>query len=101
MSKPDNVVGATVCATSGLLPEPAGSPYVCPTRYEYFIRGTVPRMSEKGMQKVFIDKGTNQPAKQGQTENVEERDSVIITDPTGDSYCVTCPQPQEPTPTPH
>ena len=101
MSKPDNVVGATVCATSGLLPEPAGSPYVCPTRYEYFIKGTVPRMVEKGSQKIFIDKETNRLAKPGQTENVEEKDAVIVTDPTGDSYCVTCPQPQEPTPTPH
>lgn len=101
MSKPDNVVGATVCATSGLLPEPAGSPYVCPTRYEYFIKGTVPRISEKGSQKIFIDKATNRPAKPGQTDNVEEKDAVIVTDPTGDSYCVNCQPPQEPTPTPH
>ena len=37
----------------------------------------------------------------GKTDNVEERDAAIVTDPTGDSYCTTCPQPQEPTPTPH
>lgn len=101
LSKPDNVVGATICATSGLLPEPAGSPYICPTRYEYFIKGTIPRSADPGMTKVFIDKSTQQLAKPGQTDNVEEKDAVVIKDPTGDSYCVTCPQSQEsPTPTP-
>jgi membrane peptidoglycan carboxypeptidase len=101
-SKPDNVIGATVCATSGLMPEPAGSPYVCPTRFEYFIKGTLPRTVDPGTKKVFIDKSTQQLAPPGKTDNVEEKDEVIITDPTGDSYCATCPQPQEsPTPTPH
>ncbi len=98
-NRPDNVVGANVCSTSGLLPQPAGSPYVCPTRYEYFIKGTVPRTSEPGLKKVFIDKATNQIAPPGKTDNVEEREQIIITDPLGDSYCATCPR-QEPTPTP-
>lgn len=97
-SRPENVVGANVCATSGLLPQPAGSAYVCPTRYEYFIRGTVPRLSEPGPRKVFIDKATNQIAPPGKTDNVEEREQIIITDPLGDSFCATCPRP-EPSPT--
>lgn len=100
LNKPDNVVGATICATSGLLPEPAGSPYICPTRYEYFIKGTVPRTVDPGLKKVFIDKTTQQIAPAGQTDNVEEKDEAIVTDPTGDSYCVTCPQAPAPTPTP-
>jgi 1A family penicillin-binding protein len=100
LNKPDNVVGATICATSGLLPEPAGSPYVCPTRYEYFIKGTIPRTVDPGLKKVFIDKTTQQLASPGQTDNVEEKDEAIVTDATGDSYCVTCPQPAAPTPTP-
>ena len=101
LSKPDNVVGATICATSGLLPEPAGSPYVCPTRFEYFVKGTVPRTVDPGLKKVFVDKTTQALAPAGKTDNVEEKDEAIVTDPTGDSYCVTCPQPQDPTPTPH
>jgi membrane peptidoglycan carboxypeptidase len=101
LNKPDNVIGATVCATSGLLPQPAGSPYVCPTRFEYFIKGTLPRTVDPGMRKVFVDKTTQTLAPAGKTDNVEEKDEAIVTDPTGDSYCVTCPQPQEPTPTPH
>lgn len=98
-SRPENVIGANICSTSGLLPQPAGSPYVCPTRYEYFIRGTVPRTTEPGLRKVFIDKATNQIAAPGKTDNVEEGDRAIVTDPLGDSYCTSCPR-QEPTPTP-
>ena len=99
-SRPDNVVGANICSTSGLLPQPAGSPYVCPTRYEYFIRGTVPRQVEPGLQKVFIDKATQQIAPPGKTDNVEEVERAIIKDPLGDSFCTSCPR-TEPTPTPN
>lgn len=98
--RPDSVVGKNVCSTSGLLPQAAGSPYVCPTRFEYFIKSTVPTKVDSGLQKVFIDKTTNQVAKAGQTENIEEKEAVIVTDPTGDTYCVTCPHPELTTPTP-
>lgn len=93
--KPAEVIGKTVCSTSGLLPGSSG----CPTRFEYFIKGMEPKKFEGGKQKVFIDKGTNDLAKPGQTDNVEEREEMIVTDPTGDRYCVTCPHP-EPSPTP-
>ncbi|MDO8270085.1 MAG: PBP1A family penicillin-binding protein [Candidatus Levybacteria bacterium] len=98
--RPDSVVGATICATSGLLPQPAGSPYVCPTRYEYFIKGTVPRIVEPGIKKVFIDKETGQIAPPGKTDNVEEVERAMVTDPTGDSYCTSCPR-VDVTPTPN
>ncbi len=99
-TKPDNVVGANICSTSGLLPQAAGSPYVCPTRYEYFIKGTVPRQTEPGLVKVFIDKATQQIAPPGKTDNVEEVERAIVTDPLGDQYCTSCPHPEDPTPTP-
>jgi len=94
--KPNNVVGMNICSNSGLLPPPSdkGS---CPTRFEYFIKGTQPKRSDSGLQKVFIDKTTNELAKPGQTENVEERDEVIVTDPLNNRYCVTC---SHPSPTP-
>lgn len=102
LKQPESVVGATVCSDSGLRPQPDGSPYRCPTKYEYFIKGTIPNKVDPGMTKVFIDKTTNALAAPGQTENVEERDGKIVTDPTGDTYCTTCaPPPSEnPTPTP-
>ncbi|KKR73304.1 MAG: Penicillin-binding protein, 1A family [Candidatus Levybacteria bacterium GW2011_GWC2_40_7] len=92
--RPSSVVGMSVCAVSGLLPR-RDSP--CPTRFEYFIKGSQPKMSDPGKQKVFIDKNTNDLAKPGQTENVEEREQFILTDVTGAKYCLDCPHP---TPTP-
>lgn len=97
--KPDNVIGKMVCAQSGLLPPPEGTPDRCPLRFEYFIKGSEPNKIDPGRQKVFIDKTTNDLPKKGQTDNLEERNEIVVTDPTGDRYCVTCPHPQ-PSPTP-
>jgi membrane peptidoglycan carboxypeptidase len=94
--KPANVIGKNVCSTSGLLPPADGS---CPTRFEYFIKGMEPKKYDPGMQNVFVDTTTNDLAKPGQTDNVEQRPEVVVTDPTGARYCVTCPHP-EPSPTP-
>ncbi len=95
-SRPDDIVGKIVCSTSGLLPGD------CPTRFEYFIKGTEPKKFDPGKQKVFVDKGTHDLAKPGQTDNVEEKEQLIVTDPTGDRYCLDCPHPEllSPTPTP-
>ena len=95
--QPSNVITKGVCATSGLLP--ANGEGKCAMRTEYFIRGTEPKAAEGGRQKVFIDKATGDLAKPGQTENVEEKEEIIITDPTGNKYCLTCPHPS-PSPTP-
>lgn len=94
-SKPAEVIGMTVCSTSGLLP--GGG---CPTRFEYFIKGMQPKKADPGPQKVFIDKTTRDLAKPGQTDNVEEKEEIVITDPTGVRYCLTCPHPEQATPTP-
>lgn len=101
ISRPDSVVGMSVCSTSGLIPQPEGSPYRCPTRFEYFLKTNLPKNTDPGMTKAFIDKGTNRLPEDGKTDNLEERDVVIVTDPNGDKYCVTCPGPEpSPTPTP-
>lgn len=101
LQKPESVVGMNVCSTTGGLPQPEGSPDRCPTYFEYFLRGHLPKASNATRQKVFIDKGTGGLATEGQTENIEEKEEIIVTDPTGDKYCVTCPRPQaSPTPNP-
>lgn len=92
--KPDNVVGKIVCSTSGLIPPPEGTPDRCPTRFEYFVKGKEPNKVDPGRQSVLIDKSTNDLAKSGQTDNVESRNEVVVTDPTGDRYCITCPHPE-------
>lgn len=96
--QPLDVVGKIVCATSGLIPPPDGTPDRCPTRYEYFIKGAEPRMIDRGKQNVFIDKTTNDLAKPGQTDNIEQKDEIIVTDPTGDRYCLSCPHPDQSSP---
>jgi penicillin-binding protein 1C len=96
--KPDNVVGVNVCSTSGLLPN-AVDP--CPTRFEYFIKGTEPKKVDPGRQNVFVDKTTGNLPPKGQTDNLELKSEIVIEDPAGDRYCITCPHPTEtPTPTP-
>jgi membrane peptidoglycan carboxypeptidase len=101
LDRPVNIIQKRICSTSGLLPPPDGSSNACPTRFEYFIKGTEPKKVDEGLRKAWIDTTTNDLAKAGQTENVEERDAVLVTDPTGNSYCLTCPHPQpEPSPTP-
>lgn len=97
--KPGNVIGKTICSTSGLLPPPDGTTDRCPTRFEYFIAGSEPKKVDPGKTKVFIDKETGDLAKQGQTDNVEEKEHLIVTDALGERYCLTCPHP-EPSPTP-
>jgi len=97
-TKPANVIGMTICSTSGLLPLPEGDANRCPTRFEYFEKGTEPKTVEPGRQKVFIDKATGDLAKAGQVDNIEEKDEIIVTDPTGDRYCLTCPRPEPPKP---
>jgi penicillin-binding protein 1C len=99
--RPPDVISKYICTPSGLLPQ--GDPNNrCPTRLEYFIKGTEPKKVDPGKTAVWIDKSTGSPAKAGQTDNIEAKEEYIITDPLGNSYCVTCPQPTpQPSPTPN
>lgn len=97
LKQPADVVQRIVCSTTGLPPGPEGSPEGCAVRREYFLKDVQPKRVNLTRQKVFIDKGTNDLAKAGQTENVEEREETILVDPMGNRYCVSCPRP---TPTP-
>ena len=99
--RPSNVIQKPICSTTGLLPPASGTPNACSLRNEYFIVGTEPKQLDGyTTEKVFVDKTTQQQAKPGQTDNVEQKDEQVFTDATGDKYCVTCAQPTTPTPTP-
>lgn len=100
--KPDGVVGKMVCSDSGLLAPPDGTPDRCPARFEYFVKGMEPKVANLGRTKARIDKGTQDLAKKDQADNVEEKDELVLTDLSGDKYCLTCPHPTPvpPTPTP-
>lgn len=96
-SQPADVIRRAICSPSGLLPSAAG----CNARNEYFIKGTVPKKVDPGTQKVWVDKTTQDLPKPGQTDNLELKDEVMITDPLNNRYCLTCQHPTPlPTPTP-
>lgn len=101
ISRPANVIQKQVCSDTGLLPPPAGSGASCPTRLEYFVKGTEPYMAQPGAQDVLVDKVTQDLPAKGQTDNLETKSEVIYIDPTGDRYCLTCNHTfLSPTPTP-
>ena len=93
LKKPNNVVGITVCATSGLLPSINGSDYSCPTRYEYFIKGTVPNKTDPGKLPFFIDTTNNKVVKEKTGDNIIQSNEAVVEDPLGDTYCVSCAPP--------
>lgn len=97
--QPSSIVERAVCAQTGSLPPAEGSTDSCSTRQEYFIKGSEPKTTNIQRKAVWIDKGTNDIAQPGQTENVEAREEIIITDPLNNQYCLSCAR-IEPTPTP-
>ena len=90
--QPEDVVGAQICATSGLLPpNPSESEgdRGCPIRFEYFIKGTVPTQKEPARQSVRIDKATGDLALPDQTENTEMQEHQIFSDGVS-LWCLDC-----------
>lgn len=89
--KPEGVVGANVCTTTGVIPEASPDPG-CPVRYEYFLQEAIPSTIKGGFQDVHFDKTTglfiteDTPA-----ENIEVRQNHVIFDPLGTFLCLDCP----------
>ncbi len=97
---PSGVIKRGVCVGAGQLSSDPNAASKCPESYDYTLSGT-PQHSYVSQQKVFIDTTTNDLAKPGQTANVGQKDETILTDPSGDKYCLSCPHPSpSPTPTP-
>jgi penicillin-binding protein 1C len=93
--KPPNVIGKYTCIGFGT-PSADGKSN-CPTRFEYFIKGTENNKSKTGgniaKEAIWIDKTTNAQAAPGQTDNVESREETVMTDNFGNKYCLTCAHP--------
>ncbi len=94
LSRPTNVIQKQVCSDTGFFPQ---TDVACPTRFEYFIKGTEKLAGSVAKESVLIDKTTQDLAKKGQVDNTEPKEQTIFTDATGDKYCMSCPHP---TPTP-
>lgn len=93
--QPEDVIGANICSDTG--GAPSGDPNSpegagCPTRFEYFLAGTVPATMNVANQDVLIYKDTGQIANEDALpEQVEPRNVPVYTDPTGAIYCLNCP----------
>jgi 1A family penicillin-binding protein len=87
--QPNDVVGAQVCSTTGTLPVNGWEG--CPTRFEYFLEGTVPSVAKGGKQDIQVDKttgalaGPNTPP-----ENIETRNQTIFYDLLNTAVCLDC-----------
>lgn len=91
--QPANIVGTQICVLSGKLPpnpDPSAQDKGCQTRYEYFIKGTVPKDTENLKQSIPVDKGTQKMAMPDQKDNIEFKDHQVVSDMFG-SYCIDCP----------
>jgi penicillin-binding protein 1C len=92
--QPEGIIGAEICALSGLRPpNPDSSDKGCATRYEYFIKGTVPTQTEQLKASVVIDKSTQDLAEIGKTDNVETQDKQVLHDALS-VYCLDCQHPE-------
>lgn len=86
--KPEGVEGASVCSNSGTLPTPE-SP--CDTRYEYFIKDTVPTVSGISKRELFVNKTTHHPPNnESEFADVEPKEQTVASDPFVKDYCLDC-----------
>jgi penicillin-binding protein 1C len=89
--QPADVVGASVCANTGALPNDQTPD--CPTRFEYFLEGTVP---EKGAfrQDVLVFNDTGMVANaEALPEQVHPENHLMLEDPLGTLICLDCAGP--------
>jgi penicillin-binding protein 1C len=91
--QPEEVVGANICAdTGGVIPSGDPNNPGCPSRFEYFMAGTVPTTSTITNKDVLVFKDTGQVANSDALpEQVEPQNKTIFTDLTGGTYCMNCP----------
>lgn len=86
--KPDEVEGQQVCTLISAA-NPEGQKDECQPRFEYFIKGTQPhQIIEK--KKIMIDKSTGRPPEPGKTDNLEEQEHLVASDPLVKDYCLDC-----------
>lgn len=92
--QPAGIVGATICANTGAIQNEASSG--CPTRFEYFLEGTVPE-GKAVRQDVLVFNDTGSPANaEALPEQVHPENHLIIQDPLNTLICLDCtgPMPQ-------
>lgn len=100
--RPTDVIQKNVCDVTGLAPSTDNA---CKTRLEYFVRGTENTLARYTSEKenIYVNKDTQNPPPAGVPDtNVELKPETVITDPTGEKFCLSCPTPSpSPSPSPH
>lgn len=87
--KPESVVGVEICY-DGKLPD---GDNCSGKRFEYFTKDTLPSEKTRSYkQKIYLDKNTGKPALPGQTENLEEKEVDLMSDPLQQNICINCPR---------
>lgn len=90
-AQPEGVVGATVCATTGQVPQDPNNPG-CPTRFEYFLEDAVGATIETGRADVEIDKTNGALANPDLPPELKEiQNHPFLLDPLGTMVCLDCP----------
>jgi penicillin-binding protein 1C len=90
--QPSGVIGATICATTGLLPTGGQDNPGCPTRFEYFLEDTLPKPNDEVRMDINIYKDTRAQARaDAPPESIETQNHPVYIDPTGAIYCLDCP----------
>lgn len=90
--QPEGIIGAQVCNLTGLMPpnqDKNASDKGCGTRYEYFIKDTLPAQRESLKQNIAVDSGTKKAAPPTQKENIEYQEHQVASDMFG-LYCLDC-----------
>jgi penicillin-binding protein 1C len=95
--QPDGVTGAIICWTTGAIPAGSEEDPGCPTRFEYFLEGTVPETYQGGNLDIPIDKTKGTIARPDTPEeNIEIQNHPVIYDILETIVCLNCPLPEEP-----
>lgn len=89
--QPVDIVGASVCSNTGALPNEASAG--CPTRFEYFIKDTVPQ-NGAFRQDILVFNDTGMIANhEALPEQVHPENHLMIQDPLGTMICLDCTGP--------
>lgn len=88
--QPEGIVGAQVCTSFSQSSEDGTS---CPTRFEYFLKDTVPEAPAIEKRFMEIDKSTGLMATDATPpENREMREFAVVLDALGTPFCLGCPE---------
>ncbi len=89
--QPSDVVGASVCATTGAIPNDAT--HDCPTRFEYYLADTVPEGSAIRQDVLVFNDTGNLANAEALPEQVHPESHLIIRDPLETVICLDCTGP--------